>query len=47
MREDFNGHLDCHDDERNKGEIDTADQDDQDFSTRHILLRHSLWLIDD
>ena len=44
--EDF-GQLDCHDDERNEGEIDTADQDDQDFSTRDILLRHSLWLMDD
>ena len=47
MREDFNGQLDCHDDERN-GEIGSADdQDDQDFSTRDILLRHNLWLMDD
>ena len=39
--------LDCQDDERNEGEIDAADQDDQDFSTRDILLRHSRWLMDD
>ena len=39
--------LDYHDNERN-GEIGSADdQDDQDFSTRDILLRHNLWLMDD
>ena len=47
MGEDFSGQLDCHDDERN-GEIGGADdQDDQDFSTRDILLQHNLWLMDD
>ena len=31
-------------DKRNEGELDAAD-DDQDFSTRDILLQHSQWLI--